>query len=249
MCCFTFCSDFYGYSFICSSFVWFLECWEFVCVYWFLRFCCCLTCRQLNVALVLPFIYVNNVRLIRYAAFACDAHCTICSSFALSPVVVNIAVVAELTQSNAENDVWKGLQFMKIISLVCLLTAATAAVHCCCSCSCSDGKSPLNLHIERHTTSFSSVQHLQNTEKTWLKPYRLRIRVHDICHRWKLIECCFVVILWKCHFIVSLLNGNGCWGCGGGGGGVGFCVFKKCHKHMVECNAFERNIIWCTSSV
>lgn len=146
---------YFYYREICSMFCLIFECWKFMCecVYWFLCFCRFLTCRQLNVALVLPFICVNNVCLIWYAAFACNAQSLILSlthSFVRSRPVIIIIVVSELTQSNAENDIWKGLQVYE--NHLCWLLAT------CC--------------IERkfsaefaHWTSSLLVQHLQNTEK------------------------------------------------------------------------------------
>lgn len=116
-----------------------------------------------------------------------------CSQPVIPVDVVVVVVVAELTQSIAEIDVWKGLQFMKIISATRLLVLAAAAVllH----------DSPLNLHIEHIASSLQF--NVYKTLKRRLKPYRLWY-----CYGWKLIECCFVVILWKCRLIVSLFNGT-----------------------------------------
>lgn len=111
------------------------------------------------------------------------------------------AACFELTQSKAENDVRKGL-----------LLWESSFIH--------DANFRLHLNIQR-TYHYS------------LSLYRIIPKINTnsdlsliVCYRWKLIEYCFVVVLEKCHLIVSFLNS--------------FCVSSvlvlKCHKHMVKYN-------------
>lgn len=138
---------------------------------------------------VLPFICINNVRLIRYAAFACDAQ--------------SRTLAVGLGRRYRRRCRW--IDAIKCRKW-CLKRFAVHENHLSRLLLLHDGKSPLNLHIGIYITS--SLYFNSTFTKHWKDDLSLYISFTYTCmhHGWKLIECCFVVILWKCHRIVSHLN-------------------------------------------